>query len=130
MDESGRIVFSYDPVTRVRTSTFAGCIDDATLLGAFREMLADPGYVLGAHDLVDLRQATAPKLSAAAVAMLVSMFKANDAARVRTRTKTAIVATSDIAFAMARMFQILRGDSPDEIRVFKDYEDARRWLTP
>jgi hypothetical protein len=129
MDDRGRIVFSYDPQTRVRTSTFIGRIDDATLVEAYRALLADPGYIRGANDLVDLREANAEGLSAVVIPALVGMFAAHDATGTGLRSRTAIVAVSPLNFGLARMFQTLRGNSPDQVRVFRDYEEARHWLT-
>jgi hypothetical protein len=42
--------------------------------------------------------------------------------------KLAIVAPRDLLFGMARMYEILRGDSPVEVRVFREREEAESWL--
>ena len=42
--------------------------------------------------------------------------------------REAIVAERDIGFAMARMYEMLRGSKSGEIKVFRDMADARRWL--
>ena len=42
--------------------------------------------------------------------------------------KRAVVAPSDLAFGMARMFQLLHDEAPEDVRVFRAEADARRWL--
>ncbi len=44
------------------------------------------------------------------------------------RGRLAIVATQDEMFGLARMYQILRDDSPVEVLVFRERGDALRWL--
>ena len=40
----------------------------------------------------------------------------------------AFVVGTDVAFGMARMFEMRRGDAPDQIRIFRNIHDARAWL--
>jgi hypothetical protein len=42
--------------------------------------------------------------------------------------RRAVVITSDVVFGMARMYQILSDDSPDELLIFRKIDDALRWL--
>lgn len=43
--------------------------------------------------------------------------------------KVAIVAPSDISYGMSRMFEMLTdGDTPAEVRVFRDIASAATWL--
>lgn len=48
----------------------------------------------------------------------------------RIRGKTAIVAPSDLAFGLARMYAFSSDpmDVPFVVRVFRDMEEARKWL--
>ena len=39
--------------------------------------------------------------------------------------KLAIVASQDLAFGMARMFEALTGDSPPNVSVFRDMDSAK-----
>jgi hypothetical protein len=43
-------------------------------------------------------------------------------------TRVAILATSDVAFGLARMYQSFRGDSTVEFEVFRDRAAALEWL--
>ena len=45
------------------------------------------------------------------------------------RARRAVVVDSDLAFGTIRMFQTRRGEVAGEIRVFRDVDEARAWLT-
>jgi hypothetical protein len=121
------IRFSVDPRTRTRTARYSGVITEEELLTTYATLVADPGYDPTFDDLVDLREVERLELSAAAIRQLATMFVPLDA--VSGHTRTAIVAASDAVFGMSRMYEMLRGDEvPEEIRVFRSYEEATAWL--
>jgi hypothetical protein len=43
--------------------------------------------------------------------------------------KRVFVAPSDLMYGLVRMFQILTNDHPDELTVFRDIQDARKYLS-
>ena len=44
-------------------------------------------------------------------------------------SKRAFVAPSDMMFGLSRMFQVLITDHKDELTVFRDIDDARKYLS-
>ena len=42
--------------------------------------------------------------------------------------KLAVIAPRDLLFGMARMYEMLRDDSPVEVRVFRERDEAESWL--
>lgn len=120
------IAFHYDRELGARVATFSGTVDDAELLGAYRSLLASPDYDPRVNDLVDMRPVTRFDVTGDAIRDLVRAFSPLDAAMVQTRL--AIVAGSDLVFGMARMYELLRSDTPEDIRVFRDMDVARAWL--
>jgi len=44
-------------------------------------------------------------------------------------SKRAFVAPIDLMYGLARMFQILTDDHPDELNVFRDMQEARKYLS-
>ena len=44
------------------------------------------------------------------------------------KSKRAIAARTEIGFGMARMYEMMRGDKPGEVRVFYSIEEATSWL--
>jgi hypothetical protein len=124
----GRITFAIDAELGIRIATFTGTIGDAELLGAYRELAADPAFDPRVDDLVDLRAVSRMDVTRSGLDELILLFQ-----RMFThpgRRRAAIVATSDIAFGMGRMYQLMRGvDPPEEIAVFHSYTEALAWLT-
>jgi hypothetical protein len=76
-------------------------------------------------ELFDARGATT-NLTAEQVRTLV--YRAASTLRRIPLGPTAIVATDDLVFGMARMYAILTEDSGARVEVFRDVESANRWL--
>ena len=93
--------------------------------------LRDWGYSLTAADLsttgnvlVDLRAATLDVTADGVWSFADTMQqRALDA-----RRKVAIVGASDVAYAYGRMYQQIIERGQVEVRVFREYEEALRWL--
>jgi len=67
-----------------------------------------------------------PDISAEGVRSLASFWRS--AYDQMAGGKLAIIADRDAAYGMARMYQSLRDDGPDRIRVFRDEADAWSWI--
>jgi hypothetical protein len=80
---------------------------------------------LGLPELFDARGATT-NLTTGQVRTLVQ--RAADTLRGTALGPTAIVATNDVAFGMARMYAILTEQAGARVEVFRDIESATRWL--
>ena len=76
-------------------------------------------------ELFDARGATTD-VTAEEVRRLVQ--RAADTLRRIPLGPTAIVATDDVVFGMARMYAILTEDAGARVEVFRDVEPANRWL--
>lgn len=109
------------PARRMVFSVFEGTVTDGELsayaaaLGAIRtSSRASPSSPTRAESRIDV--------SSAAVELLVDVNPYGAGSR------TAVVVSSDVAFGMARMYQIRRSSAPDEVGVFRDVREAWRWL--
>jgi hypothetical protein len=122
------IRFELDMQRRTRVARFTGVVDDQELLGSYAGLVEQPDFDPSLNDLVDMTGVERLDVSTAAVRQLVSMFTPLDQADVVTRL--AIVAPRDHVFGMARMYEILRSDAPEMIAVFRDMDEAQRWLFP
>lgn len=120
------IRFEIDPAHRIRVAHFEGVVSDEELLGSYGALVARPDYDATLDDMVDMGAVDRLEVSSDTVRRLVSMFTPMDSDQVVTRL--AIVAPKDHVFGMARMYEILRSDAPEQIRVFRDRDEARRWL--
>ncbi len=96
---------------------------DEDFLAAFTGQLVDTTRDL----LVDLRGLDDFKLMTTTVRQAVGEFK--PVARMRLR-KVAVVAPNDAVFGVARMYEMMRPESNSPYEVFRDFEAARKWLSP
>jgi hypothetical protein len=80
---------------------------------------------LGLPELFDARGATT-NLTTGQVRTLVQ--RAADTLGRTALGPTAIVATNDVVFGMARMYAILTEQAGARVEVFRDVESANRWL--
>jgi len=89
------------------------------------KLQADPEHRPGLMMLVDLRDVESFAMSADEIEGLAqdrtSLF-------IEPGTPVAIVATSDEAFGLSRMYQIMRGTGVEDIQVFNTMAEAERWL--
>ena len=118
-------LFNFDPNPSESFSiaVFVGSMTDEEFLAAFTSKLVDTTRDL----LVDLRGLNDFKVMTTTVRQAVSKFK--PVAHKRQR-KVAVVAPTDIIFGVARMYEMLRPDSNSPYEVFRDFEAARKWLSP
>jgi hypothetical protein len=121
----GKISFNVDADKRLRIATFEGIVTEPILFSSYQDLLSDPAYDPTLNDLADMRAVERMEVRRPAVLQLVAMFSSPDAI---AATKLAIVAPSSHVFGMARMYEILSSDTPEQIVVFRDYDEAERWL--
>jgi hypothetical protein len=113
-----------DPVARLITLTVSGELGDEELLRLGDEVAKVPGLEPDFSLLIDLRQANGQNVTSAGVRKLVARPLVLSAA-----SRRAVVVPSDLGFGMARMYEMLREDRGGAARVFRDYDEARRWVT-
>lgn len=99
--------------------------DEAALLDYAQRVAADPDVLAGRDELVDLRAVDGARMSSAGLRQLAGVFEAHEKGE---PGRVAIVASSDLAFGLSRMYQAFRSQSMSEIRVFRDLDEACRWL--
>ncbi|HET6228813.1 MAG TPA: hypothetical protein VFE05_01975 [Longimicrobiaceae bacterium] len=111
-----------DPDCGAVVTTMSGHVTDDDLLAQQQRLPGEAGFQPGMHHLVDARGVEAVSVTPAGVRALANgnVFSA--------ASRRAIVAPRDAAFGFGRMFELLRGDGVEETRVFRDMDEARRWL--
>lgn len=117
-----RVHREVDRPDRVVILRVSGPLDDEQLV----DLLASLGGVRdGAHDfslLIDLQRADGSRVTSAGVRALVAQPLVLAAG-----SRRAVVVPSDLGFGMARMYQSLREDPGGALRIFRDFDAARRW---
>ena len=86
------------------------------------DLLAAPAFDASFDQLWDLREVTEISVTPDTVRQLASARSFKPGAR------RAVVAPNDLAFGLARMFQLLHDEAPEEFRVFRSVKGARSWL--
>ncbi|RPH78816.1 MAG: hypothetical protein EHM80_09390 [Nitrospiraceae bacterium] len=92
------------------------------LLAHVRALIADPRFARNFHQPIDLRDVTNVQFTAASIREAVRLNPFGAGAR------RAVVVTNDVVFGMARMYQILADESPDEVQIFRKMDYGLQWL--
>lgn len=115
------VSFAIDQTRSAVLSRGWGTVTGHELLAHARTLAADARFHPHFCQLVELREVVTVDASSASISELAEVSPFGAGAR------RAIVVSTDVAYGMARMFQILR-TTPDEIFVFRDMEAALAWL--
>jgi hypothetical protein len=99
-----------------------GRLTNDDLLGVQDVLRADPAFDPGYRQLYDFTGVTEIAVSRDAFPALRARTPFDHTAR------QAFVAGSQAAFGMARMYELLHDLSEQQFRVFRDANEARRWL--
>ena len=83
---------------------------------------AHPGVEPDFDQLLDAREVTKVELSGACLREVATDTVFGEG------SLRVFVTGSEVGFGMARMYQMLRDESPDEIRIFRNIDEARAWL--
>jgi len=114
--------YSIDPARSLVLSRAWDVLSGADLSRHARTLASDPGFKPDFNQLCDFRDVTEVRADAAAIRELAALNPFGAGAR------RALVVSSDVVFGMARMYQILTETSPDEFEVFRDLDEALKWL--
>jgi hypothetical protein len=126
LQRSGKMAISYsiDPERRLVETH----IDGETSVGEIEEyiqrLVDDPAYRPEYDSLVDLRES--PSLFTAAEIRSLSEFVR--AYTAPTPSRLAVIAGTEAAFGLLRMYEAFTEDLPQSFRVFRDMNHAREWL--
>jgi len=83
----------------------------------------EPGFEPDFDQLIDLRSATGGEVSTETLQILTSRPPA-----FARSSRRALVVRSDLGYGLSRMWEQMRSDEAGEIRVFRDMDEAERWL--
>jgi hypothetical protein len=112
-----------DAAARVVLLTVSGLLGDAELMALSDVLAKNPEVTPDFSILIDLRQADGKTVTSAGVRALSTQPMVLSPA-----SRRAVVVPSDLGFGMARMYEMLREGRGGGMRVFRDYDEARRWV--
>ena len=117
--------YKIDKERRLVMSTASGAFTLADALAHGEKLLKDPDFEPNFSQLMDLTQITAWEIDPEE---LRSMAQLNVFS---PQSRRAILATTDVVFGYARMFEMLRDFAGETgIRVFRNRDDALAWVLP
>ena len=91
-----------------------------------RAFMAHPAFVPGMPSLYDMRELGSEALTGAELSKILE--DGNAILEERGVHRTAFIAAQDIAFGLARMYELMGGAAQGERAVFRDRESAEAWL--
>jgi len=103
-------------------TTGSGVLTDEDCFGHVRTLSTDPDFKPSMDQLADLTHVTEVRLTASGIHRMADRNPFGEGSR------RAFVVTDDVAFGMARMYQILTSDHAHDLTVFRDLAEARAWL--
>ena len=116
----------WDAERNVLFVTFEGSLADEDLVKYAHQATGDANIPSGHDELVDLRGAEEGNVNSHTLQQIADLFTRGDKSPEQSRV--AIVAERDIAYGLSRMYQAFRSDSPLDLRVFREMNEARAWL--
>ena len=116
------VISQVDSSLGVVFSTMQGVVTAEDIWSQVERLNTDPAFQPSFDHLVDMRGTTRFDVSEKGMHFVSSHSVFNE------KSRRAIVAEKDLDFGMARMYEMLRETKPDQIKVFRDMAEARRWL--
>ena len=120
------ITYAIDSGLGVVFTKATGVLTDDELVAHKQNLLRDPAFKPGMVELSDVRGVERLEVTPEGIRRFVVQDSA-DADRLRC-FKLAIVASQDVVFGMARMYEMSTGANSLSVNVFRDMDTARVWL--
>jgi hypothetical protein len=108
-------------------STWSGVISDSDLLSSYKQLLEDDNFQPGFHELIDLRNTQTIDATAEGYRQLSTMVEGHVFGQC-DGFKTAVIAPKDHLFGMSRMYEMISDGNTETVMVFKDPNEAVKWL--
>ena len=118
------LTYTINAETGLVTLRYDGSVDFEEWTNQMHALLADPKYQTGSGLLVDRRLAGAP--SAAFVRRLVGFLR--DHSEELSGARVAMLVAEPASYGMARMLQAFAAELPMQIEVFREMDEAEKWL--
>jgi hypothetical protein len=111
-------------------TTFSGTVTREDFVALYRALYADPEYVPGLDEVADVMRVTMFDVHTAELQAARDLMVARYRQHPGASCRTAILASADVSFGIGRMYQALADETPEHVQVFRDPEQAARWLRP
>ncbi|HEY8152991.1 MAG TPA: hypothetical protein VII72_02565 [Myxococcota bacterium] len=119
-----RLSCEVDLASRLVLLRVSGELDDEGLLALAAQLRSEPDVKPDFALLIDLREASGLAVTGTGVRALVA-----EPLVLAPTSRRAVVVPTDLGFGMARMYEMLRDERGGVTRAFRDFDEARRWVT-
>jgi hypothetical protein len=116
------VTYTLDAARRLVLSRASGLVTAEDFVEHGKRLGQDPGFDPGFCQLLDCSEVRELRLSTEALRGMARFRLFGPGSR------RAVVAPRDLHYGLARMYEMLRGDAPEQLQVFRTREEAERWL--
>ena len=120
------ITYTIDSAQSLVLTMATGVLTSKELLEHKERLVEDPQFRPDMLELSDVRDITGLEVTPEAIRQFVQ--KDADHAEKLGDHKMAIVVRTDIVFGMARMYEMMTSQNLPGVGVFRDLNEARKWL--
>jgi len=122
------IIFTVNLRRNYFVSKYEGRISYAEALDKWKNFLEGKEWVPGQNEFVDLSKAQLNEVTVEDLMNLASYIEDIYIKNSIEKIKVAVYAPNDLPFGIARMYSAYADESPELVHVFRDKEEAIRWL--
>jgi hypothetical protein len=108
-------------------STWVGSVSDENVVGEYRQLYDNKRWKPGFHEIADMRDVDVSGLTGKGVREVSMMVEGYTAGKCEG-FKTAVIASEDLPFGLARMYEAVSNESPESVMVFRTVEAALEWM--
>ena len=123
------IRFEIDPTGGWVYSYWTGEVTDEEIVERYVDFLGDVELASTVHELSDVSDADLRLVTVDGIAELAELTEAAYIDAGVNSYKTAVYSPNDLPFGLARVYEAHTANSPESVQVFRDRQEALRWLT-
>lgn len=120
------VEFRIDKDEGIVYGTMKGEVNYTEVLAGMSEMVEGEDYDPGLNGITDLREMKWESDQSDLRKLVHFLIKHR---KQIGRSRSAVVVSSDRTYGMARMFEVFSSESSIKVRVFRDYDEAKSWVT-
>ncbi|WP_455375273.1 hypothetical protein [Kaarinaea lacus] len=123
------ITFTVNNADKYFVSSFKGAVTDDELVNSFIEFYESEQWTPGMNELTDLSEGDASQITTKGLQKLAVVTEQIFLKHEVKYSKTAVYAPKDLAYGLSRMYEVMIDESPEHFCVFRDIDEAKKWLT-
>lgn len=120
------ISYQIDVKHQLVLTTASGTLTDDDVLQFKFRLVRDPDFRPGMSELSDIRNVEKIEVTTIGIRQMVEQDKKD--AKFIASHRLAMVASDDVVYGMARMYQTLTESTMDNVKIFRDINEAHAWI--